>query len=122
MKHDNLVQHYMIMLYGIIINSLCVIQSNDKGFFMVSYMYFYSGTVQDTTAYCWAILQDCIKNSPTPKASGEFGLSIFPEMSMPSFFWNLKLQILFTPNISLSKLLQYCDTLFLFIATVHVNI
>ena len=97
-------------------------QINDKGFFMVSYMYFYSGTVQDTTAYCWAILQDCIKNSPTPKASGEFGLSIFPEMSMTSFFWNLKLQILFTPNISLSKLLQYCDTLFLFIATVHVNI
>ena len=45
MKHDNLVQHYMIMLYGIIINSLCVIQSNDNGFFMVSYMYFYSGTV-----------------------------------------------------------------------------
>ena len=32
MKHDNLVQHYMIMLYGIIINSLCVIQSNDNAF------------------------------------------------------------------------------------------
>ena len=45
MKRDNLVQHYMIMLYGIIINSLCVIQSSDNGFFMVSYMYFYSGTV-----------------------------------------------------------------------------
>ena len=45
MKHDNLVQHYMILLYDIIINSLCVIQSNDNAFFMVSYMYFYSGTV-----------------------------------------------------------------------------
>ena len=45
MKHDNLVQHYMILLYDIIINSLCVIQSNDNAFFMVSYMHFYSGTV-----------------------------------------------------------------------------
>ena len=45
MKHDNLVQHYMILLYDIIINSLCMLQSNDNVFFMVSYMYFYSGTV-----------------------------------------------------------------------------
>ena len=33
MKHDNLVEHYMILLYDIIINSLCVIQSNDNSFF-----------------------------------------------------------------------------------------
>ena len=46
MKHDNLVQHYMILLYDIIINnSLCVLQSNDNAFFMVSCMYFYFDTV-----------------------------------------------------------------------------
>lgn len=45
MKHDNPVQHYMSLLYDIIFDSLCVLQSNDNSFFMVSYMYFYSGTV-----------------------------------------------------------------------------
>ena len=38
------------------------------------------------------------------------------------FLLKLEVTRFFTPNISLGKLLQYCDTLCLFIATVHVNI
>ena len=41
MKHDNLVQHYMILLYVIIIiNSLCILQSGDN-LFHGSCVYFF---------------------------------------------------------------------------------
>lgn len=103
MKHDNPVQHYMILLYDIIINSLCILQSRDNAFhrFLHVFLFWYC------LGYNSILLSHISRLYPEQPNSEGFrwvwlhvGFAMFPEISMPSeFFWNLKLQVILHPTL-----------------------
>ena len=125
MKHDNLVQHYMILLYDIIILLIVCLCYNQ----MIMHFLWFPTCIFILVLF--RIQQHIaepyfkIVSRTAQLRRLQVSLVRFQYVSRDIhaiFLLKLKVTSFFTPNINLSKLLQYCNTLCLFIATVYVNI